>query len=278
MVEIGKYNELEVLKKVDFGIYLQAGELEILMPLKYVPEGTEPGDIIKCFIYRDSEDRLIATTLTPFAIVDEYAYLQVKDVNSLGAFLDWGLEKDLLVPFREQLQTMEVGRKYIVRVFLDETSQRIAASAKINKFIQKKDIYLEENDKVDLLISGVTDMGFNAIINNRYMGLLYNNEVFENLRTGDRTKGYVKKIREDYKIDVSLQKSGYEHVSDVKTDVLNVLSQNDGFLELGDKSSPEEIYRKLKMSKKAYKKVIGSLFKERLIEITDKGIKLVDKN
>ena len=277
MVEIGKYNELKVLKKVDFGIYLEAGEHEILMPLKYVPEGTEPGDIITAFIYRDSEDRLIATTLKPYAIVDEFAYLQVKDVNSLGAFLDWGLEKDLLVPFREQLQTMEAGRKYVVRIYLDQPSQRIAASAKINKFIQNKDIYLEENDKVDLLISGLTDLGFNAIINNRYLGLLYNNEIFDTLRVGDKTTGYVKKIREDNKIDITLQKSGYEHVSDVKTDVLNILHKNNGFLALGDKSSPEEIYRILKMSKKAYKKVIGSLFKERLIDITDKGIKLVEK-
>lgn len=275
MLKIGKYNELEVVKRLDFGLYLKSDELEILLPIKYVAEGTNIGDILNVFIYKDSEDRIIATTLTPYAIVDEFAFLRVKQVNQTGAFLDWGIEKDLLVPFREQGKKMEEGRKYVVRIYLDHSSERIAASALINKFVEKENIDVQQDDLVELLIAQKTDMGFNAIINNEYMGLLFNNEIFEDIRVGDRVKGYVKRIREDKKIDLSLQKSGYDLVDVSRNIILKILKENNGFLSLNDKSSPGEIIRLLKMSKKSYKKSIGSLYKEKIIEITDEGIRLI---
>ena len=275
MINVGEYNELEVVKELDFGIYLKDGDAEILMPTKWVPKDTKIGDKLSVFIFRDSDDRLIATTVEPYATAGTFAFLEAKQVNQVGAFLDWGMDKDLLVPFREQAQRMEPGRSYVVFVYVDEQTNRMTASTKLNRFIQNDNIELRDNDIVDLLIYSETDLGFNAIINNRYSGLIYKNEIYEAIRVGDKIKGYVKHVREDNKIDLSLQKSGFELVDDVKWRILNMMKQNEGFLALTDNSSPEEIKAKFQISKKAFKKAVGALYRERLVKITDKGIELL---
>lgn len=277
MLQIGRYNELTVNRRVDFGFYLIGGETEVLIPNKYVPEGTKEGDVINVFVYTDSEDRPIATTLKPHAAVGEFAYLKVKAVNNIGAFLDWGLEKDLFVPFKEQERKMEEGRSYIVFLYLDLNSDRVTASARISRFVEKEDIDLMEGDVCDLLIANRTDLGYNAIINNRYIGVIYQNEIFQPINTGDRVRGFVKRIREDNKIDISLQKSGGALVDDTRSRILKALKDNNGFLPLTDNSSPEEISRVLMISKKAFKKTIGSMYKNRLIDIVEGGIKLVER-
>lgn len=273
-VNVGTYNELEVVKQLDFGIYLRDENVEILMPTKWIPAGTQIGDKLNVFVFRDSDDRLIATTVQPYATANSFAFLEAKQVNEIGAFLDWGMDKDLLVPFSEQPFRMQTGRSYVVYVLLDAVTNRLVASAKLNKFIEKEEVDLLEDDIVDLLIYSETPLGFNAIVNNRYSGLLYKNEIFENLRVGDAVKGFVKQIREDNKIDLRLQKSGYELVDDVKWRILNLLKQSNGLLPLNDDSSPEEIKAQLQISKKAFKKAVGALYKERLIKLTPKGIEL----
>ncbi len=275
MINIGEYNELEVVKELDFGIYLRDGDTEILMPTKWVPQDTKIGDRLNVFIFRDSDDRLIATTITPYATANTFAFLEAKQVNQVGAFLDWGMDKDLLVPFREQSQRMEPGKSYVVFVYVDEKTNRLTASTKLNRFIENNNIELRDGDIVDLLIYSETDLGFNAIINNRYSGLIYKNEIYEAIRVGDKIKGYVKHVREDNKIDLSLQKSGFELVDDVKWRILNMMKQNEGFLSLNDNSSPEEIKSKLQISKKAFKKAVGALYRERLVKLTSTGIELV---
>ncbi len=275
MVNIGEYNELEVVKELEFGIYLRVDDVEILMPTKWVPEGTRIGDMLNVFIYRDSDDRLIATTMVPFATANTFAFLEVKDANAMGAFLDWGMQKDLLVPFREQPVKMEPGKSYVVFVYVDDISNRLVASARLNKYIEGNDIKVMEGDMVDLLIYSETPLGYNAIINNMYSGLIYKNEIYETIRIGDRVKGFVSRVREDNKIDLRLQKSGFELVDDVKWRILKMMKDEKGFLSLSDNSSPEEIKVKLAISKKAFKKAIGALYKERLIKLTDKGVMLV---
>lgn len=275
MINLGAYNELEVVKQLDFGIYLKDGDTEILMPTKWVPQDTKIGDKLNVFIFRDSDDRLIATTIEPYATANTFAFLEAKQVNQVGAFLDWGMDKDLLVPFREQSQRLEPGRSYVVFVYVDEETNRLTASTKLNRYIENTNIELRDGDIVDLLIYSETDLGFNAIINNRYSGLIYKNEIYEAIRVGDKIKGYVKHVREDNKIDLSLQKSGFELVDDVKWRILNMMKQNEGFLALTDNSSPEEIKAKFQISKKAFKKAVGALYRERLVKITDKGIELL---
>ncbi len=275
MINIGAYNELEVVKQLDFGIYLREGDIEILMPTKWVPKDTQIGDKLNVFIFRDSDDRLIATTIEPYAVANTFAFLETKQVNAVGAFLDWGMDKDLLVPFREQSQKMEEGRSYVVFVYVDEETDRLTASAKLNRFIENDNIELRDGDIVDLLVYSETPLGFNAIINNRYSGLIYKNEIYEAVRLGDKIKGFVKHVREDNKIDLSLQKSGYELVDDVKWRILNMMKQNNGVLSLTDSSSPEEIKAKLQISKKAFKKAVGALYRERLVKLTDTGIEMI---
>ena len=276
MIETGRYNELEVVKILSFGAYLSeiGGTEEILLPLKYIPEGTEVGVMLDVFVYNDNENRPVATTLKPFAQVGEFALLTVKETNDLGAFLDWGIAKDLFVPFREQRMQMQQGKKYIVYLYIDESTGRIAASSKYAKFIDNRSADYKIGQEVELIISEHTDLGYKAIINNQYLGLLYNNEVFEKVYVGDLKRGYIKLMREDGKIDLSLQKQGYAHVEDSKHLILHHLNINNGSIALGDKSSPEEIYKKLKISKKAFKKTIGGLYKEAVIEISDHEIKL----
>lgn len=275
MAEIGRLNSLRVVKEVDFGLYLDGGEHgEILLPKRYVPENAKPEDILEVFIYLDSEDRIIATTETPHIMLGEFACLKAVAVSSMGAFLDWGLMKDLFVPFREQKLKMEEGRWYIVTVYLDPETKRLVASAKIEKFLDNLPPDYEAGQEVDLLIAGETDLGFNAIINNKHLGVIYKNEIFQPLRKGERIKGYIKKIREDEKIDLLLQKPGYGKVDDISMKILNVLKDHNGFLPVTDKSDPDTIYELFGVSKKTYKKAIGALFKFRIIDIEDKGIRL----
>ncbi len=277
MTSIGKFNSLKILKKVNFGLYLDGGELgEILMPVRYIPLRCEVDDILDVFIYNDSEDRLIATNEQPLAQVGEFAFLKVKSVNQFGAFLDWGLPKDLLVPFREQKMTMEEGKSYIVYIYLDEESKRVAATSKIDKHINKEKPNLTEGQQVDLLIWTRTDLGHKAIINHEYSGVLYANEVFQNIEKGQQHVGYIKKIREDDKIDLTLSKPDYEKIEDLTDRILFMLQQNDGFLAVGDKSSAELIYELFHESKKTFKKTIGILYKQRLIAIEDDGIRLLE--
>ncbi|HLC83020.1 MAG TPA: S1-like domain-containing RNA-binding protein [Bacteroidia bacterium] len=276
-MKVGEYNELEVVKELDFGIYFREGDVEILMPTKWVPQGTKIGDTLNVFVFRDSDDRLIATTVKPFAIADTFAFLEAKQVNEIGAFMDWGMDKDLLVPFREQAQRMEAGKSYVVFVFLDEETDRLVGSTKLSRFIIREDIDVQEGDIVDLLIYSETDLGFNAIVNNLYTGLIYKNEIYEKIRVGDKMQGFVKRVREDEKIDLSLQKSGYELVDDVKWRILKLIKEEKGFLALNDNSTPEEIKAKLQISKKAFKKAIGALYRERLVKLTDKGVELIEK-
>jgi len=273
MLEIGKYNRLEVKKLSAIGAYLTSDLGDILMPTKYVPEGLHPGEHIKVFVYLDSEDRLLATTLTPKAQVGEFAVLEVKDVTGVGAFLDWGLEKDLLVPFSEQPRRMEQGEKHLVRVYLDR-SERIAASAKIGKFLETRNVHLKVGEEVQLTFYEFGNLGAKVIINGRYAGLLFKSELFGDYQVGLTVKGYVGKIREDGKIDVTLRKGGAQDIAGGKATILRVLRDTGGFLPVGDKSSPQHISEMFNMSKKSFKTVIGNLYKEGLIEIKPDGIRL----
>jgi len=276
MTEIGKINNLYVVKEVDFGIYLDGGDLgEILMPKRYVPEGTQPEDMIDAFIYLDSEDRLVATTEKPFAMVEEFALLEVVSVTPVGAFLNWGLPKDLFVPFREQRQPMEEGKKYLVYVYVDINSKRIAASSKIENYLDNLPMDYDEGEDVDLVIVNETDLGYNAIIDNSHLGVIFKNEVFQPLNPGDKIQGFIKKIRYDGKIDLCLQKAGYEKISEFADKIIAELQKQNGFLALTDKSSPEEIYQAFKFSKKNFKAAIGALYKKRIITLEENGIRLL---
>ena len=277
MVEIGKFNELRFIKKTENGLILTEGEKEVLLPYVYAPEGAEIGDNLHVFVYIHSDGRLMATTETPIAQVDEFAFLEVVDENENGAFMDMGIGKDVFVPTKEQKRPMKIGQKYVVFLYNDEKTERITASSYLNDFINQDEHDLEEGDEVRLLITDESDLGFSAIINQRFMGLLYRNEVFEDLKPGDQKRGFIKKIREGNKIDLSLQVIGFKHILDLKDSLMVDLQENNGSILLGDKSSPEDIYNRLKISKKAFKKAIGSLYKERLITISDHEIKLVPK-
>lgn len=276
MPAIGKYNSLEVIKTLDFGVYLDGKELgEILVPLRYVPEGTEIGDELDCFLYYDSEDRIIATTEKPAAQVDEFAFLQVVSASDIGAFLDWGLPKDLLVPFREQKEKMQEGRFYMVKILLDHKTNRIYASAKIDKYLDNEPPQYEYEQLVKLQIISKTDLGYKAIINNAHTGVLYYNEVFRPLKSGDRLKGYIKNIREDGKIDLMLNKPGYETIEDIAGFILYRLEKNNGVMEIGDNTDAEIIYNTLGISKKSFKKAVGLLYKQKKITIEPYRIKIV---
>ena len=276
MVQIGKYNTLEVLKKVDFGIYLKGdNNEEILLPSRYVPHNCRLGDKIDVFVYLDSEDRIIATTEHPYAQVGEFAYLQVKSTNRVGAFLDLGLMKDILVPFREQKMTMKEGYSYIVYLYVDSESQRIAASAKLDKYLDNVPINYVPNQEVDILVVQRTDLGYKVIINNLHWGMVYHNEIFTNIEKGDKLKGYIKQIRNDEKIDVSLQPFGYEKIDALSQQILDVLKDNDNYLPLSDKSPAETIYNYFSCSKKNFKKAIGALYRKHLILILNNGIKAI---
>jgi len=279
MPEIGRFNTLRVVKAVDFGVYLDGEALgEILLPRRYVPQGCQPGDSVEVFLYHDSEDRLIATTQRPYAGVGDLALLKAVAVNNFGAFLDWGLPKDLLVPFGEQQQRMKEGGLYTVYVYLDTTSHRIAASSKLKKFLAAQPTVFEKGQPVDLQISDRTDMGYKAIIDRSAWGVLYHNEVFQKLRQGQRIRGFIKNVRSDGKIDLSLQKPGYEKVLDLSENIMAVIQAQGGFLDVTDKTSAERIYSLFGISKKTFKKAIGALYKAHCISLEKDGIALIQKN
>lgn len=275
-MDLGITNRLKVVKRVDFGFYLDGGiEGEILLPMKLAPADCKVGDEVDVFIYLDSEERLIATTEEPKAKVGDFAFLQVAWVNNFGAFLDWGLLKDLFVPFREQKMKMIKGHSYIVHLHIDEESYRIVASAKIERYFSKEMPPYKSGDAVSIMIWQKTDLGFKVIVDNKFSGLLYDNEVFRSIRTGDKMQAYIKTVRPDGKIDVTLQKQGWAAVSDFSEVLLRHLQSQGGYSPLGDKSPAEEIYALFGVSKKVFKKAVGDLYKRRLIEVTDNGIKLV---
>ncbi len=274
-VKLGRFNQLEVVKEVDFGVYLDGGDDgEILLPTRYVPENCRPGDVLNVFIYLDIEERLIATTLTPLVQVGQFACLEVAWVNQYGAFLNWGLMKDLFVPFREQKMKMQVGSSYVIHAHIDEDSYRIVASAKVERYLSKDMPDYQAGDVVDILIWQKTDLGFKAIVDNAYSGLLYRNEVFQPLHTGMRQQAYVKCVREDGKIDLELQRGGARKVDDFAETLHSYLKEHKGYAPFHDKSDAMEIYDTFGVSKKTFKKAIGDLYKKRLIVLEEKGIRL----
>ncbi|MFK7907269.1 MAG: S1 RNA-binding domain-containing protein [Chitinophagales bacterium] len=277
MIKIGEFNILKAYRQTDNGVYMcDEQELnEVLLPNKYVPEDLKKSDELNVFIYKDSEDRITATTLTPKILLNKYAYLKVKDVNRFGAFLDWGLEKDLMVPFSQQNKKMRPNASYLVYLYLDEETERLVASCKLRHFLQEEPLTVEKDEEVDIIIWEQTDIGYNVIINELHKGLVYKNEIFQRIHPGDRMKGFVKEIREDNKIDISLQKQGYSNVTEKLDPLTQALLKNGGFLPLNDKSAPEEIYKRMKMSKKTFKKAIGALYRQRTIRIEEDGIYLV---
>ena len=274
-VILGKYNQLEVVKEVDFGVYLNGGDDgEILLPTRYVPEGCRPGDILNVFIYLDNEERLIATTLQPLVQVDEFACLEVAWVNEYGAFLDWGLMKDLFVPFREQKMKMQKGYRYVIHAHVDENSYRIMASAKVEKYLSKEMPPYQQGEEVNVMIWQKTDLGYKVIVDNRFGGLVYQREIFQALEPGMKMQAYVRQVREDGKIDLTLQKDGFQKVDDFSEVLLQYIKEQGGYTHLNDKSAAEEIYETFGVSKKTFKKAVGDLYKKRLILLVEDGIRL----
>lgn len=278
MVEIGKINKLTIKRKLDYGAHLDGGESgNILLPKKHVPKRCQPGDDIEVFVYLDREGRLRATTQKPYATVGQFAKLRVVANSSSGAYLDWGLQKDLLVPKREQHAEMEEGKSYVVFVFLDKKTKRITASSKLDKFIGLQAPKYDEGEEVNLFICDKTNLGYKVIVDNSHWGIVYKNEVFQKLHTGQHLKGYIKIIREDFKIDISLQKTGYKRVDDISQSILKTIKDLGGSIAVTDKSPPGYIYSMFGISKKTFKKAIGALYKKKLITIEPSSIKLARK-
>ena len=282
MIEIGKYNTLTILRDTQVGLFLGNPELDpegihdVLLPNKYVPKVFEIGEELIVFVYLDHEQRPVATTLEPYILLNEFALLRVNYTNQVGAFMDWGMEKDILVPFKEQARPMEKGKRYLVYLYLDQKTNRLVASSKLNQFLKNENLTVEKGEEVDLIVSHITDLGINVIINEKYKGLMYKDEVYDDaIRTGDRMRGYIKAIRPDNKIDVSLQIQGYQSIEPNAEKILDELRASRGFLRLTDNSHPEDIKTVLKMSKKTFKKAIGALYREQRIEIKEDGIYLI---
>ncbi len=276
MLQLGEINELTIIRITDHGWFLEdEEENEVLLPNKFCTEEMKAGDKIEVFIFKDSEDRVTATTQEPLISLNEFACLKVKDVNKFGAFMEWGLDKDLMVPFSEQHNKMNVDEEHVVRLVHDEKTDRLFASARLNKYLEFDHLTVKPNEEVEILILEETDIGFKAIIEDAHLGLIYKSDVFQPLLKGEKLKAWIKLIREDGKIDLSLQKFGYGNVEPSSLKVLEALKKNDGFLPLHDKSSPQEITQLLNMSKKTFKKAIGSLYKQRFIELEKNGIRLV---
>jgi len=274
---VGQYNHLQVIKEVDFGYYLDSQDEqwgEVLLPYNSAPKDCEVNEWLDVFIYFDSDDRIIATTHRPHAVVGEFNLLRVASVEPVGAFLDWGLPKDLLAPFGEQKVRMQPGRSYVVWVFRDEASGRIVASSRLQKFVNLDIADYEVGQKVELIITKETELGFKAIINSAHWGFLYHNDLFTKLKVGKKLVGYVQKVRSDGKIDLTLTPAGYEKVGRIAEGILAVLQKNGGFMPLTSATSPEEIQKLFSISKKNYKKAIGALYKERLITVEPDGIRL----
>jgi predicted RNA-binding protein (virulence factor B family) len=274
MVQVGQYNTLQVVKEVDFGMYLDGGADEILLPKRYVTEGLKPGDEVTVFIYHDNDGRLIATTLHPFAVVGDIAMMEVGDTNAAGAFLKWGLMKDVFVPISHQEKRMKPGDKRLVRLFIDEKTGRVTGTEKIDKYLSNYELTVAEHDPVDLVVFQKTEIGYKVIINSKHLGVLHYNEVFKELEIGDKVKGFIKHIRPDNKIDVSLGTKGYTRVPEEEERILTLLRNNSGYLPYNDKSDPEAIYSYFGMSKKTFKMTLGALYKKRMITFTQTGTKL----
>lgn len=279
MLQLGKRNDMVVARKVDFGVYLDGGDIgDVLLPKRYVPEGCEVGDTVNVFLYLDNDERLVATTKKSLVEVNHFAFLEVKWINEHGAFLDWGLMKDLFCPFREQKMKMQVGKKYVVYAYIDAVTYRIVASAKVEKFLSDEEPPYSNGDEVEILVQQKTDLGFKAIIDDKFGGMIFDNDVFKEIRTGDRMKAYIKQIRPDGKIDLSLQPSGRENVVGFAGRLLRTLIESEnGFLPYHDKTSPDEIYAAFGVSKKTFKKAVGDLYKHFFIAIESNGIALTDK-
>lgn len=276
MIAIGKFNKLKVENTTVSGYILSDGYTEINLPFAHtMAVALEKEQELEVFVYKNKAGELIATLKKPYAIVGEFAFLKAVAETPDGTFLDQGIEKDLFIPKREQKWPMVKGRRYVVYVYVDHVTDRMIASAKVFKFVEKDDIDINEGDEVNIMISEETDLGFNAVINNKYIGLLYYNEIFEDLQPGFKRTAWVKKILPDNKIDLSLQPQGYKHVLDTKNIIMEAIKKNDGHISLGDKSTPEDIYKHFKISKKVFKKTIGALYKERKVLVNDHEIKIV---
>jgi len=276
MLQIGKYHTLEILRHTAPGLFLGDGDgNEVLLPNKYMPAHYEIGDKITVFVYLDFDEREVATTIKPPITLNGFAMLKVKDVSPVGAFMDWGLEKDLFVPFREQLSKMRVGGYYLVHLYEDVSTGRLVASQKVRKFLSNAELTVKDGDEVDLIIANESDLGVNVIVNQKHLGLIYHDEVFRELRSGDQMKGYVKKIRENNKIDISLQPEGYQAIEPNAGKILQELKEANGFLPIHDGSDPQEIYEMVGMSKKTFKKAIGLLYKQKQIKLEEGGISLI---
>jgi predicted RNA-binding protein (virulence factor B family) len=276
MIQIGRINKLRITRTGEYGAHLDGGEFgDIILPKRYVPKKCRPGDEIEVFVYADKEDILRASNKKPYATVGQFARLRVVAKSSTGAYLDWGLQKNLLVPKSEQQSRMEEGKSYVVFVFLDEKTNRIAASSKLDKFLSLQPPSYDEGEELDLFIYDTTDLGYKVFVNDAYEGMIYKNEVFQKLFIGQRLKGFIKKIREDLKIDVSLQQPGYQAVDGIAQTILNTIKNHGGRIAVTDSSPPEDIYSLFGVSKKTFKKAIGALYKKRLITIDPSGIRLV---
>ena len=275
MIKIGEYNTLKILRDTDPGLFMGDDEdNDVLLPNKYVPEQFEIGDELTVFVYLDHEERPVATTLKPHIKPGEFALLRCNYTNEYGAFLDWNLEKDLFCPFKEQAFKMRKGDWYLVYCYVDEETDRLVASSKTNSFLSNKELTVGQFDEVDLIISHPSDIGMNVIVNEKHLGLIYKDDIYKEISVGDRMKGIVKKVRTDNKLDISLSQIGYRNIEPNAQFILNELEDNNGFLALTDKSNPEQIKDMLQMSKKAFKKAVGSLYKQRVITIKEDGIYL----
>jgi uncharacterized protein len=278
VIPIGQHQDLTILRHTTVGLFLgdEEGDEDVLLPNKYCPENFEIGDKLNVFVYRDHEERIIATNLQPKILLHQFAFLRVTSVSNVGAFLDWGLEKELLVPFREQRQKMEEGRWYIVYLDLDKKTDRLYATNKIEKRLKNETLSVRESEAVDIMVMKKTDLGYSVIVNQQHEGLIFESDIFTKLNIGDKIKGYVKQIRDDNKIDISLQPIGFENFNDPNCEmILNKLKAQKGFLPVTDKSTPEEIYAQFGISKKAYKKAIGTLYKQHKIILEADGIRLI---
>lgn len=275
-IKLGDFNHMTVVKQVDFGFYLDGSdEGEILLPMRYAPKDLKPGDELDVFIYLDQDERPVATTETPLAKVGDFAYLEVKWVNEYGAFLGWGLMKDIFCPFREQKKRMVLGNSYIVHIHIDEESYRIMASAKVERYLSEERPTYNIGDEVCLLVWQKTDLGFKVIVDNQFAGLLYKDQIFQYVHTGDRMKGYISQVRPDGKLDVTLQKTGREQTTDFAETLYQYLLDHDGECDLGDKSEADDIYERFHVSKKVYKRAVGDLYKRRWITVSPMSIQLV---
>jgi predicted RNA-binding protein (virulence factor B family) len=281
MIKIGEYNVLKVIKEKTMGVFLDDGDIGILLPNRFVPPGTKIGDELKVFLYHDGEDRIIATTQKPFGVLGDIVKLKVVSTNQQGAFLDWGLMKDLFIPRSRQVSFMQPNGEYLVKIMMDEQTGRLYATEKLESFLSNKELTVKEMELVDLLVYRKSDLGYVVIINNQHTGVLHFNEVYRPIKIGDRFQGFIKKIYPEnetgeFMIDVAAGKPGYNRVEDESEKVLRLLRENNGYLPYHDKSSPKDIYSFFSMSKKTFKMTTGKLYKERKIEFTQTGVKLME--